>query len=232
VRIHPFTVRRVAAVHAGIGVLWLLVCATVAAQILPASYVVRLASATSYDTRSRDEDTVHAALTVFVNGDRKGTAVWDGKGWDGSRTEGRRWVTGLHLFGPSTGSTVQVVTGRLQETDTVEVVFHVVSASGDPTRSNHDAAADRIHQSTCTGGDAVSAWDCLADQAPMLLDGWQLSNCDGMLGAEKLVFTAQQLRRKTETGETVTISNNYQGAAAPAACGHSIYGVIVTIARQ
>ena len=82
--------------------------ASASAQPIPVSYLVRLESATSYDTRARDEDTVYAALAVFVNGERKGAAVWDGKGWDGSRPEGRRWVTGLHLFGPSSGSTVQV----------------------------------------------------------------------------------------------------------------------------
>src|SRR5947207_16006732 len=79
------------------------------AQPIPVSYVVRLASATVYDTRSHDEDTVHASLTVFVNGERKGGSIWDGKGWDGSRFEGRRWVNGLHLFGTPPVHKVRIV---------------------------------------------------------------------------------------------------------------------------
>jgi len=41
-----------------------------------------------------------------------------------------------------------------------------------------------------------------------------------------------QLRRKTETGDTVTVSNLYRASDAPVACGNSIYSVVVTIARQ
>src|SRR5438876_950437 len=103
------------------------------AQPIPVSYSVRLASATVYDTRSRDEDTIHAALTVFVNGERKGSSIWDGKGWDGSRTEGRAWVTGLHLLGTPTASSVQVSTGRLQDTDTVQIVFELLNSAGAPS---------------------------------------------------------------------------------------------------
>src|SRR5580765_2822434 len=106
------------------------------AQPIPVSYAVRLASATVYDTRSRDEDTVHASLSVFVNGEQKDVSIWDGKAWDGSRIEGRRWVTGLHLFGTppvnnvnnvsnSTNvnnvSNLQVSTGRIQDTDIVQI---------------------------------------------------------------------------------------------------------------
>jgi hypothetical protein len=204
------------------------------AQPIPVSYAVHLASATVYDTRSRDEDTVHASITVFVNGERKGTSVWDGKGWDGSRIEGRRWVTGLHLFGtpPASVSTVQVSTGRLQDTDTVQIVFGMLNSASAPTSANHESAADRIQHSTCAGGDGSSAWECLAPQAANILAGWSVANCDGLVAADKLVYPAMQLRRKTETGETVTVSNVYRGSDAPAACGSSIYGVIVTIARQ
>ena len=53
-----------------------------------------------------------------------------------------------------------------------------------------------------------------------------------LVAAEKLVYPSMQLRRKTETGDTVTVSNVYRAANAPAACGNSIYGVVVTIARQ
>ncbi len=208
------------------------------AQPIPVSYTVRLASATVYDTRSRDEDTVHASLAVFVNGERKGAAIWDGKGWDGSRTEGRVWVTGLHLLGTPTESTVQVSTGRIQDTDTVQVVLEMLSIlrvpnnSNAPSNGNHESAADRIQQSMCAGGDGGSAWECLAPQAPSLLAGWSLANCDGLVAADKLVYTAMQLRRKTETGDTVTVSNLYRASDAPVACGHSIYSVVVTIARQ
>jgi hypothetical protein len=202
-----------------------------ASQVLPASYLVRLASATSYDTRSRDEDTIHAALTVFVNGERRGAAVWDGKGWDGSRTEGRRWVTGLHIFGPSTGTTVQVVTGRLQETDTVQIVLQILNSSAEPSNENHALLADRIGKSMCAGGDPGSAWPCILGQESPLVAGLPFQGCDGLIAADKLVYTAQQLRRKTETGDTVTVNANYQGTAS-AGCGQSIYGAIVTIARQ
>jgi len=41
-----------------------------------------------------------------------------------------------------------------------------------------------------------------------------------------------QLRRKTETGETVKVSNVYRASDAPAGCGNSIYGAALTIARQ
>jgi hypothetical protein len=208
------------------------VIGAVAAQVLPASYVVRLASATSYDTRSRDEDTIHAALTVFVNGERRGAAVWDGKGWDGSRTEGRRWVTGSHDFGPATGSTVQVATGRLQETDTVQLVFQILNSTAELSNQNQEVLADRIQKSTCTGGDTGSAWGCIAGQASTLVSGLPTENCSGLVAADKLVYTAQQLRRKTETGDTVTVSTNYQDTAPAAGCGQSIYGAIVTIARQ
>ena len=95
------------------------------AQPIPVSYTVRLASATVYDTRAREEDTIHASLTVFVNGERKAASIWDGKGWDGSRTEGRVWVTGLHVFGTPTESTLHVSTGRLQDSDTVQIVFEI-----------------------------------------------------------------------------------------------------------
>jgi hypothetical protein len=205
------------------------------AQPIPVSYVVRLASATVYDTRSRDEDTVHASLAVFVNGERKGASVWDGKAWDGSRTEGRVWVTGLHVFGTPTESNLQVSTGRLQDSDTVQIVFEILNISNGgkaPSSTNHEAAADRVQQSACAGGDGSSAWECLAPQAASILAGWSVANCDGLVAADKLVYTAMQLRRKTETGETVTVNNLYRASEAPVRCGNSIYGVVVTLARQ
>jgi hypothetical protein len=203
-----------------------------AAQPIPVSYAVRLASATVYDTRSRDEDTIHASLSAFVNGDRKSTVIWDGKGWDGSRIEGRRWVTGLHLFGTPTENTVHVFTGRIQDTDTVQIVFGLINASGSPSTANHESAANRIQQSACAGGDATSAWECLVPQAADILGGWPVAGCDGLVASDKLVYTAMQLRRKTETGDTVTVNSVYRASDAPAACGGSIYGVVVTIARQ
>jgi hypothetical protein len=208
------------------------------AQPIPVSYAVRLASATVYDTRSRDEDTVHASLTVFVNGERKGTSVWDGKGWDGSRIEGRRWVTGLHLFGTlpvsdvNNASAVQVSTGRIQDTDTVQIVFEMLNSASAPSSANYESATDRIQRSMCAGGDGSSAWECLVPQAADILAGWSVANCDGLVAADKLVYPAMQLRRKTETGETVTVGNIYRASDAPVGCGNSIYGVIVTIARQ
>jgi hypothetical protein len=217
------------------------------AQPIPVSYAVRLASATVYDTRSRDEDTVHASLSVFVNGERKGVSIWDGKAWDGSRIEGRRWVTGLHLFGmppennvsksnnannANNVSNLQVSTGRIQDTDTVQIVFEMLNASTEPSSANHESAAGRIRESMCAGGDAGSAWECLAPQAGSVLTGWSIGSCDGLVAADKLVYTAMQLRRKTETGETVTVTNIYRASDAPAACGNSIYGAAVTIARQ
>ena len=215
-----------------------------AAQPIPVSYAVRLASATVYDTRSRDEDTVHASLSVFVNGERKGVSIWDGKAWDGSRIEGRRWVTGLHLFGTppensvsksnnaNNVSNLQVSTGRIQDTDSVQIVFEMLNASTEPSSANHEAAAGRIQQSACAGGDGGSAWECLAPQAGSILAGWSIGSCDGLVAADKLVYTAMQLRRKTETGETVTVTNIYRASDPPAACGNSIYGAAVTIARQ
>jgi hypothetical protein len=202
------------------------------AQPIPVNYSVHLASATSYDTRSRDEDTVHASLTVLVNGERRGGAIWDGKGWDGSRAEGRRWVSGLHLFGPSTGSTVQVATGRLQDTDTVEIILQLLNSTRDPSEEDHQSVAARIHQTPCAGADGASAWDCIAPLADSIVAGWPLAGCDGLLAADKLAYTAMQLRRRTETGDTVTVSNLYRGTPAPAGCGQSIYAAIVTIARQ
>ena len=229
-------------------VVWLLAGAS--AQPIPVSYAIRLVSATVYDTRSRDEDTVHASLSVFVNGERRGAWIWDGKGWDGSRIEGRRWVTGLHLFGMPPGNNdnnvnnvnnannadrVHVATGRLQDSDTVQIIFeliNVLDGVNAPSSANHDQAAGRIQQSSCAGGDEGSAWECLAPQAASILGGWSVAGCDGLVAADKLVYTAMQLRRKTETGETVTVNNVYRAADAPAACGNSIYGVAVTIARQ
>src|ERR1700680_4859802 len=116
------------------------------AQPIPVGYMLRLASATVYDTRSRDEDTVHASLTAFVNGERKGAAIWDGRAWDGSRTEGRVWVTGLHVFGTPTESNVQVSTGRVQDTDTVQIVFEMLNAAVVPSSANHEPAAAPIAQ--------------------------------------------------------------------------------------
>ena len=209
-----------------------------AAQPIPVNYTVRLASATVYDTRSRDEDTVHASLTVFVNGERKGVSLWNGKGWDGSRTEGRSWVTGLHLLGTPTESSVQVSTGRLQDTDTVQIVFEILNIlnildrGAEPSGANHESAAERIQQSACAGGDGSSAWECLAPQAANILVGWSVANCDGLVAADKLVYTGMQLRRKTETGETVTVNSLYRASDAPVACGNSIYAVVVTVARQ
>src|SRR5687768_8057473 len=97
----------------------------VSAQPLPVNYTVRLASATVYDTRSRGDDTVYAALTVFVNGNRTATAIWDGKGWDGSRMEGRLWAGGLHVLGTPSEGSVRVSTGRIQDTDTVQIIFQI-----------------------------------------------------------------------------------------------------------
>jgi len=202
------------------------------AQPIPVSYAVRLASATVYDTRSHDEDMVHASLTAFVNGEAKATSVWDGKGWDGSRIEGRRWVTGLHLLGTPDQSSVQVSTGRIQDTDTVQIVLALINASMTPSSANHESTVGRIQQSTCAGGDSGSAWDCLAPQAGEILAGGPITECDGLVAADRLVYTAMQLRRKTETGETVTVNNVYRASNAPASCGNSIYGVAITIGRQ
>jgi hypothetical protein len=221
--------------HVATGVAVVCLFRSPSAQPIPASYAVRLASATVYDTRARDEDRVHASLTVFVNGERRGAAIWDGKAWDGSRIEGRRWVTGLHFFGTPAESDVQVSTGRLQDSDTVQIVFEMLNiddgVSG-PSGANHESAAGRIQASACAGGDGGSAWECLAPRAANILAGWSVGSCDGLVAADKLVYTAMQLRRKTETGETVTVSNVYRASEAPPACGHSIYGVAVTIARQ
>ena len=202
------------------------------AQPLPVDYAVKLASATNYDTRSKDEDTVHASISVFVNGVRKDTAIWDGKGWDGSRAEGRRWVPGLHVFGPAGTSTVQAITGRLQDTDTLQIVFELLNSSAEPSAANHQTLAERIQGTMCSGGDDTSAWDCLVPDAGALLDGWPVANCDGLVAAEKLVYTAMQLRRKTETGDTVTLTKNYRASNTPPGCGFSIYGAVVTIARR
>jgi hypothetical protein len=202
------------------------------AQPLPVDYIVHLASATNYDTRSKDEDTIHAAVSIFVNGVRGETAIWDGKGWDGSRAEGRKWVPGLHVFGLGGTSTVQLATGRIQDTDTVQIVFHLSNASSEPSGVNHQTAADRIAKSTCTGGEETSAWDCLVPQAATILEGWPVAGCDGLVAADKLVFTAMQLRRRTETGDTITITKNYRASDAPPGCGFSIYGAVVTIARR
>ncbi|HTL28647.1 MAG TPA: hypothetical protein VL282_05495 [Tepidisphaeraceae bacterium] len=203
-----------------------------AAQPIPVSYVIRLASATVYDTRSREEDTIHASLTVFVNGERRGASIWDGKAWDGSRTEGRVWVTGLHVFGTPPESNVQVSTGRIQDSDTVQIVFAMLNAATAPSNANHESVANRIQQSECAGADGNSVWDCLAPRAARILTGWSVANCDGLVAADKLVYTAMQLRRRTETGDTVTVNNLYRASDAPAACGNSIYGVVVTVARQ
>jgi hypothetical protein len=202
------------------------------AQPIPVSYVIRLASATVYDTRARDEDTIHASLTVFVNGERKGASIWDGKAWDGSRTEGRVWVTGLHVFGTPAESNVQVSTGRIQDSDTVQIVFTMLNTASAPSSENHESAANRIQQSDCPAADGNSVWECLAPRAASILSGWSVANCDGLVAADKLVYTAMQLRRRTETGDTVTASNLYRASDAPAACGNSIYGVVVTVARQ
>jgi hypothetical protein len=202
------------------------------AQPLPVDYTVRLASATVYDTRSRGDDTVYAALTVFVNGNRTATAIWDGKGWDGSRMEGRLWAAGLHVLGTPSEGSVRVSTGRVQETDTVQIVFQILNSATPPAEANYESVAGRVQRSACAGGDGISAWECLAPHAADLLTGSPLAGCDGLVAADKLVYTAMQLRRRTETGETVTVSNVYKGASAPAACNSSIYGAIVTIARQ
>jgi hypothetical protein len=227
---HQFANRRTFGFAIVLGVLCLI--SGPAAQPIPVSYLIRLASATVYDTRSRNEDTIHASLSVFVNGERKGASIWDGKAWDGSRTEGRVWVTGLHLFGTPTESNVQVSTGRIQDSDTVQIVFEMLNMGSAPSSANHESAADRIQQSACAAGDGSSAWDCLAPQAASILRGWSVANCDGLVAADKLVYTAMQLRRKTETGDTVTVNNLYRASDAPVACGNSIYGVVVTIARQ
>ena len=116
------------------------------AQPLPVNYTVRLASATVYDTRSRGDDTAYAALSVFVNGNRTGTAIWDGKGWDGSRMEGRAWASGLHVFGTPSEGTVHVPTGRLQETDTVQIVFQILNSTTPPSSSSYESAAGRIQR--------------------------------------------------------------------------------------
>ena len=84
----------------------------------------------------------------------------------------------------------------------------------------------------CAGGDGSSAWDCLAPQAAAILGGWSIANCDGLVAADKLVYPAMQLRRRTETGDPVTVNAVYRGSDAPAACGNSIYGVVITIARE
>ena len=202
------------------------------AQPLPVNYTVRLASATVYDTRFRGDDTVYAALTVFVNGNRTGIAIWDGKGWDGSRMEGRAWAGGLHVFGTPSEGSVHVSTGRIQDTDTVQIVVQILSSATPPSSANYDSVADRLQRSTCAGGDGSSAWECLAPRAADLLADWPIADCDGVVAADKLVFTAMQLRRKTETGDTVTVSNLYKGASAPVRCNSSIYGAVVTIARQ
>jgi hypothetical protein len=128
-------------------------------------------------------------------------------------------------------STVQATTGRIQDTDTVQIVFELLNANGEPSVASHEAAAERIQMSECAGGEDMSAWDCLAPNADRILEGFTLSGCDGLLAADKLVFTAMQLRRKTETGDTVTVPKNYQAANVPPGCGLSIYGAVVTIAR-
>ena len=202
------------------------------AQPSPVRYVVHLASATGYDTRARDEDTIHASLAVFVNGEERGIAIWDGKGWDGSRAEGRRWVTGLHLFGPATGSTVRVETGPLEDSDTLHIVFQIHNSSADVTKADHRGLASRIEQSSCSGADGTSVWDCLAKQQADGVARPSATGCDGLVAADKLALNAMQLRKKTETGAVVTLSNTYRGTAAPPSCGQSIYGAVVTVARQ
>jgi hypothetical protein len=202
------------------------------AQPLPATYVVRLASATNYAPRARGADVIHAALTLFVNGRRTGSAIWDGRGWDGSRIEGRTWESGLHIFGPAGASTVELVARQVADSDTVQIVFQLFSGADAPLPANFDAAADRIRQSSCAGGDAESAWNCLAPQSATLTNGWPLAGCAGFVAADLFVYTGMQLRRKTEAGETATIGHTYQATAAAPGCGQSIYGASVAIARQ
>jgi hypothetical protein len=212
--------------------LFFALAATPSAQPIPVSYVVRLTSATVYDTRSRDEDTVHASLTVFVNGERKAASIWDGKSWDGSRVEGRSWVTGLHIFGTPADNTLHVSTGKLQESDTLQIVFAILNMAAPLSAERHQSVADRVQQSACAGGDGATAWDCLAPDAAKIVAGLPIAGCDGLVAADKLIYTAMQLRRKTETGDTVAATNVYRGSDAPPVCGNSIYGATITIARE
>jgi hypothetical protein len=195
-------------------------------------YVISLPSASVYDTRSGDEDSVHVFLSVFVNGMSRGIAIWDGMGSDGTRPIGRAWTAGLHLLGSSSQPTVQVSTGPVQPADAVQIVFQILNAGSAPTRAQYEATADRLRLSACAGGDDGSAWSCLRPLAADLLDGLSLTGCDGVLAADKLVYTGTQLEVKTSAGKTATVSSNYGGANAPAGCGQSIYGARITIARQ
>jgi hypothetical protein len=206
--------------------------AQLSAQSDARSYVIALPSASVYDTRSAEEDTVHAFLSVFVNGTSRGIAIWDGMGSDGTRPIGREWTAGLHLLGSSARPTVQLSTGPVQPQDGVEIVFQIFGSSSAPSRMQHETMADRIRRTACAGGDEGSAWSCLRPLAADLLEGLSLAGCDGVLAADKLVYTGRQLEMKTSAGKTATVSSNYGGASAPAGCGQSIYGTRVTIARQ
>jgi hypothetical protein len=193
-------------------------------------YTVHLRSASVYDTGSGRRDTIYAALTVFVNGASKGTAIWDGRGWDGSRAEGREWDMGLHIFGTSAGSTVMLATGPVQDRDTVHLVVVVVNSSMPPSDADYRSTAERIEQSSCSSGSGGSSWDCLVLQSASLLAGWPIGKCEGFVAADKLAFTGAELREKTETGANIDLGKFYQRSTAPAGCtSNSIYGADVVI---
>jgi hypothetical protein len=194
------------------------------------SYTVQLRSASVYDTGSGRRDTIYAALTVFVNGETKGTAVWDGRGWDGSRAEGREWDTGLHIFGTSAGSTVMLATGAVQDRDVVHIVLEIVNSGRPPSDADFRTTADRIEQSSCSSTNGASNWDCLVMQSATLLAGWPIGTCEGFVAADRLAFTGAELRERTATGANIDLGKFYQRSTAPAGCSsNSIYGADVVI---
>jgi hypothetical protein len=220
---------RTLAIVTSVVVPWL--TAVLAAQPATRSYAIGLPSASTYDIRSRDQDTVHAFLAVFVNGSRSGLAIWDGAGSDGTRAEGRQWGSGLHLLG-TPAAPVVASTGPVGDNDTVEVVVQILNVLRPPSQAQYESMAERIRSTTCSESDTGSFWPCLFSQSADILDGLAVSGCDGIVAADLLVYTGAELEMQTDSGRVATVSRTYGATSAPAGCNQSIYGARVTMTRE
>jgi hypothetical protein len=209
-------------------------------------FLIRLAGAYISHTRSRDSDTIYAFLELVINGTATPVIYWDGLGWNGQNHENRDWNKGQHFFGTDVRSNVQMYTGNLAPTDRVEVIFNVInSVNFIPSGRDYESAAGAIRNGVCRSSNRAgdsSGWACIFAAIPTILAEWKFADCDGLVAADRVVFTGADLDRlvpnpgnlpaQPEIARSFTWSRNYHGLDSPPVSGsNSNYRIDLALIR-
>lgn len=161
--------------------------------------------------RSTHEDTVYAAVSLWVNGKPLGTAHWDGAG---GREFTNRWL--------KLDSSTSLSTGDIGPGDIVKVSIIVFSTGHAPSDDEYKKIAAVIGSRPCHG-----SLSCSAALTGKQVEGLFTANC-GPLAAATFEISGVRLNnlspiKGSSSGMYIpeTDGNTFYGEDSPPGCGHN-----------